>query len=283
MMPLKTLPMLLACLLLLAPVVTRPAAAQGVLVAPTSIVVDGRVRTGSLMLVNPNGEPVELELSTIFGYPVTDSATGQLRLHTEEHPDSASPSAASWIRIFPRRLTLAPKAQQTVRLLVTPPPGLAEGEYWARLVVTARGGHVQLADVADTALKVGLSVEVRTILPVMYRVGKLRTTVALSGLRAQVQDDSLVVRSRMERQGNAAAIGTARGELVDASGKVRSSFSMPVAVYYGAEPRFTAPLAGLPPGTYRLRLEVVGRREDLAPETVLAFPVVRDSVTVSVP
>src|SRR5207249_4490269 len=31
-----------------------------------------------------------------------------------------------------RRLTIAPLQRQTVRLLATPPPGLPDGEYWAR-------------------------------------------------------------------------------------------------------------------------------------------------------
>ena len=72
----------------------------------------------------------------------------------------------------------------TVRLLVSPPAGLPDGEYWARLAVLARGGQVPLTVTADTSVKVGLSFEVRTLLPVLYRKGKVATGVAISDLRA---------------------------------------------------------------------------------------------------
>ncbi|MEO7134400.1 MAG: hypothetical protein ABI024_09275, partial [Vicinamibacterales bacterium] len=117
--------------------------AQGVLIAPTAVFIDARSRTASLMVVNPNDQTAEVEIGTLFGYPVTDS-TGQLILRTVEEPDSTLPSAAAWVKPFPRRMTLPPKAQQTIRLLVTPPPGLADGEYWARIVVTARGGQIPM-------------------------------------------------------------------------------------------------------------------------------------------
>ena len=101
--------------------------AQGVVIAPTAIFVDARTRTASLLIVNPNEQTVEVEVGTLFGYPVTDS-TGQLVLRTVENPDSTLPSAAAWIRPYPRRMSLPPHAQQTVRLLVTPPPALPDAQ-----------------------------------------------------------------------------------------------------------------------------------------------------------
>ncbi|HYT04710.1 MAG TPA: hypothetical protein VEM13_07495 [Gemmatimonadales bacterium] len=260
-----------------------PLAAQGVLVAPHAVFIDHRVRSGSVLLYNPGTEPVEVTISTLFGYPVTDSA-GRILLRTVDRPDSAVPSAAAWIQAFPRRLTVAPLERQTIRLLVTPPPTIPDGEYWARLVVAARGGAVPAAGVADTsAIKIGLTLEVRTIIAVNYRKGALRTGVRLSRLQARVMGDSVEVRARLERQGNAAYVGTMHGALVDSAGKVHGEFSSPIGVYYTLEPRVTAPVGALLPGRYRLRLQVTTQREDLAPEVVLPAPPVRDSLDVVVP
>jgi P pilus assembly chaperone PapD len=260
-----------------------PAAAQGVLVAPTAVFIDARARTATLMLVNPNEEPAEVEIGTLYGYPVTDS-TGQLTLKVIDAPDSTEPSAAGWIRAFPRRMTLAPKAQQTVRLLVSPPPGTPDGEYWGRLSITARGGTLALSQPSDTgAVSVGLSVEVRTIIPVLYRKGRLETGIGLSALRAERVGDSLVVRAHLERLGTAAAFGTARGELVDSAGKVRSTFTAPLSAYVAIDPRFSAPLDSVPPGRYQLRVEISPGRLDLAPESVIPFTAVRDSLPVHLP
>jgi hypothetical protein len=257
--------------------------AQGVLVAPHAVYIDHRVRSGSILLYNPNAEPAEVAISTLFGYPVTDSS-GALRLHVIDEPGPGDPSAAGWIQAFPRRLTVAPRERQTIRVLATPPPGLPDGEYWARLVISAKGGQVPVTGVTDTAsIRVGLSLEVRTIIGLAYRKGALKTGVSLSGLRARVVGDSLDVRARLERVGTGAYVGTVRGVLVDSSNVERASFTVPLGVYYVLEPRFTVHVGTLPPGSYRVRLQVDTKREDLTPDVVLPAAPVRDSLDLRVP
>ena len=270
-------------LALLAP--PAPALAQGVLVAPHAVVIDHRSRSGSLNLYNPGDAPAEVTLSTFFGYPVTDS-TGAFELKSVEHPDAAMPSAAGWIDAFPKRMLLGPKERQTVRLLARPPARLADGEYWARLVVSAKGGTVPVSGVDSTSgITVGLNLEVRTILPLQYRKGAVATSVRLGKLSATVEGDSLAVRMRLERMGTAAFIGTVRGTLADSAGTTVATFADPVAVYYDMEPRFTAalPAGRLRPGRYLLRTEIAAEREDLAPETILPSRPVRDSIEVRLP
>jgi hypothetical protein len=257
--------------------------AQGVMVAPHAVYIDHRVRSGSVLLYNPGTDPVEVTISTFFGYPTTDSA-GRIVLRTVEAPDSTLPSAALWIQAFPRRLTVAPLERQTVRLLARPPAGLADGEYWVRLMIAAKGGRVPIAGVSDTtAIQVGLTLEVRTVIGVAYRKGVMRTGVALSNVRAQLVGDTLVTWSRLVRQGNAAYVGTVRGTLVDATGATRASFASPLGVYFTMEPRITSVVGTLPRGRYWLRYQVVAEREDLDPGVVLPAPAVRDSVQVVVP
>jgi hypothetical protein len=258
--------------------------AQGVLVAPHAIVIDHRTRSGSVSLYNPGDEPVEVTLSTFFGYPVTDSA-GEFELKTVERPDPDMPSAAAWIEAFPKRMLLQPRERQTVRLLARPPARLPDGEYWARLVVAAKGGTVPVSGGSDSlGITIGLNLEVRTVLPLQYRKGAVATSVRLSGLAAAVEGDSLAVRLRLVRMGTAAFLGTIRGALADSAGRTVTTFTSPLAVYYEMEPRLTAALPGaLPPGRYRLRVEVATERPDLAPEVLLPARPVRDSLEVRLP
>lgn len=257
--------------------------AQGVVIAPHAVFMDARTRSGAVLLYNPNADPAEVSISFFFGYPVTDSL-GRVVVQTVDHPDSTQPSAAAWIQAFPRRLVVPPLERRTIRLLASPPPGLGDGEYWARLVISAKGGQLPVTGVADTArVKVGLTLEVRTIIGVFFRKGAVHTGVRLSGLRTAVVGDSLAVWSRMTQQGNAAYIGTAHAVLLDATGKVVSETKVPVGVYYTMEPRYALPIGALPGGRYRLRLQLSTDREDLAPEIVLPSPTVRDSVAVQVP
>ncbi len=258
-------------------------AAQGVVIAPHAVYIDARVRSASVLLYNPNPEPAEVTISTFFGYPVSDSL-GRIVLRTVDHPDSTAPTAAEWIQAFPRRLTVAPLERQTIRLLATPPPSLPDGEYWARLVIAAKGGQVPITGVTDTAkVKVGLTLEVRTIIGMAYRKGAVHTGVAISHLRGAVVGDSLEVWSRIERQGNAAYVGTIHGSLVDTAGRVRAEFRAPIGVYYVLEPRYAAAVGALAPGRYWLKFELTTEREDLAPEVILPSRPTRDSVEVRIP
>ncbi len=259
--------------------------AQGVLVAPHAVIIDHRTRSGSITLYNPGDQPVEITLSSFFGYPVSDS-TGGFELRTIEQPDPQYPSAAKWIDAFPKRMLLGPKERQTVRLLARPPASLADGEYWARLVVSAKGGTVPVQGVADSSgMRVSLALEIRTIIPLQYRKGRVTTGVRTSSLAAAVEKDSLAVRLRLDRTGNAAFLGTLRAALVDSTGRVVTTLSSPLAVYYDMEPRVTAPLpaAGLRPGHYRLKIDVAAQREDIPPELVLSTPPARDSLEVHLP
>ena len=254
------------------------------MVAPHAVFIDHRVRSGAVLLYNPGTEPVEVTISTLFGYPVTDS-TGAIGLRTVDAPDSTLPSALAWIQAFPRRLTVGPRERQTVRLLARPPAGLADGEYWVRLMIAAQAGRVPITGASDTtAIQVGLTLEVRTIIGVNYRKGAVSTGVTLSNVRAQILGDSLVTWSKLERRGNAAFIGTVRETLVDSTGAVRATYNSPLGVYFTMQPRLATALAApLPRGRYWLRYELVTEREDLDPAVLLKAPAVRDSVQLVVP
>lgn len=260
----------------------RAAEAQGVLVAPHAVYLDHRTRSGSLTLYNPGAEPVEITVGFFFGYPATDSL-GHFTITTPDSVQAGMPSAADWIDAFPRRLTLAPLQRQTVRLLARPPQGLPDGEYWSRIMISAKGGVVQVAQADSNGISIGLNLEVRTILPLIYRKGQLQTGVALTDLHAGRDGDSLRVQVRIERQGGAAYVGTAKGTLLDEKGNQVSKFEQPIAIYYTAEPAFMISLAGRTSGRYRLRLELSTERTDIAPELLLRAPVTRDSIDVTLP
>ncbi len=254
--------------------------AQGVFIAPHAVHIDARTRSGTLELYNPGNDPVEIEISTLFGYPVTDS-TGRITLLIEADPDSTAHSAADWIAAFPRRLALEPRARQTVRLLARPPAGLEDGEYWTRLVVAVRGGTIPVSG-ADSAegINVGLSLQVRTIIALTYRNGQVQTGVSSDNLRANQEADTLAIRMDLERQGNGAFIGTLRSSLVDSTGITLVQEELLIAVYHAMSPRRVLPLDDIEPGSYRLIVELTSERSDVPRDVVLPIVPVADTVTV---
>lgn len=262
--------------------IAAPARAQGVLVAPHAVYLDHRTRSAAITLYNPGTEPTEVAISAIYGYPVTDSI-GHFTLYLPDSVEAGMPSATGWVEAFPRRMTIPPLTKQTVRLLARPPQGLADGEYWSRVVITAQGGSIPVTGADSAGISVGLSLEIRTIIPLLYRKGSLRTGLAVSELAAAPAGDSLAIRAHLARQGSAAWIGTVRGVLADSTGAAAASFTQPLAIYYEADPVFALPVTGLAPGRYHLRLDFATERDDILPNLVLRAPAVRDSVDLRLP
>lgn len=250
---------------------TKKAAAQAILVAPQSVVLSSRDRTGTVELYNPSSRAAEVSIRAVYGHPTT-TPDGDLTLEIVEQPDSSQPSAAGFVEAFPRRLVLAPNQRQTVRLLARPPAGLPEGEFWARLIIAARDAEAP-APVTDTSgVNVGLTFEVRTIIAVNYRNGVQQTGVQLGDLTAAASGDSLVVRAPMQRTGTAAWIGMTIVRLLDAKGAVVASQAMQTAVYQSISPRFAFDRRTLVPGRYRISVDLNTERPDVTQSTLLRAP-----------
>lgn len=259
------------------------AGAQAILVAPQGVVLSNRDRSGSVELYNPSERASEITIRAVYGHPTT-TAEGDLTLAIVETPSAGEPSAAGFIDAFPRRLVLQPNQRQTVRLLARPPVGLAEGEYWARLIISAKDAEVPATTAADsTSVSVGLTLEVRTIIAVNYRNGAQQTGIQLGALTATAQADSLVVRAPMQRTGTAAWIGQTTVKLLDATGKTVASQTMQTAVYQSISPRFAFDRRSLTPGQYRISVDLSTDRPDVTQSTLLRAPPQHAETTVVVP
>lgn len=271
---------LLATAALAAAALALPGVLDAVLVAPHAVFMTHRARTGQLQLHNTGARPEEVTIELKYGYPAADS-TGRVQVQLTDQPDSTEPSAAGWVRAFPRRLVLAPGERQVVRLLATPPDGLADGEYWSRIVVTSRGGQLR-AQTADSGVTTGIDIELRTVLSLIYRKGTVTTAISVDSLAAAADGDSLVAVARFERGGNGAWIGNAVFSLVDSAGATVRQWTQAAAVYRSDTRRFVMPLDGLPPGGYRLRLQLDTERTDVDRRHLLPSPPVADSLPLEI-
>jgi len=256
--------------------------ASSVLVAPHHIFIDHRVRSATIQLFNAGDQTEEVSIETVFGYPATDSL-GRVYLYTEPAESEAEleeRSAAGWIRAFPRRVTVRPGQRQTIRLLAQPPADLADGEYWTRVVVHAKGQHLPLAVSDGADIEVGLDLEVRTVIALTYRKGDVETGVRMSEVAPRIVGDTLYARPLLERDGEAAYIGMLRTEVVDSSGEVVREWEEQVAVYESLHRQLRYPVTDLPQGPYTVRMTVSTDRDDIEPPELLVATPVSDSATV---
>lgn len=258
-----------------------PMLAEAILVAPHALFIDHRTRSAQLFLVNPGVVPEEVTIDLRYGYPDTDS-TGNVYVRLFDSIPPGAPAATAWLRAFPRRVVVQPNERQTVRILASPPADLGDGEYWSRLLVTAR--QVEgITPGADTTVRAGVAVEVRTVLSVTYRKGSVRTSVERSEFRPSLTRDTLTVWVGLRRGGNAAYLGTLVISVVDLAGRVRARWDTPLAVYHDLRRRFVFPLeTALEPGSYFVRMRLTTQRDDLDQRNILPAPAVGDSAVVEV-
>jgi len=259
-----------------------PVVADAVLVAPHALFLGDRNRSGQVYLVNQGTSTEEVTIELQYGYPEADSA-GNMRIRLVEEPGAGEPSAAAWLRAYPRRVRLASGERQAVRIQATPPADLPDGEYWSRLIVTSQQSQPPMPVGGDSAVRAGITFALRTITSVTFRKGRVTTAVRLDSLSSSLRGDTLETWIGVAREGNAAFLGSLRFELRDDRGTVvREWGSTPIAVYYQLLRRFELPVDSVAPGTYHLHALVSTARQDIAPHHILPAAPVADSVGVEI-
>lgn len=257
-----------------------PGVIGAVYISPTALFLSDVNRNTQLTIGNSSDYPEEVSIELKFGFVDTDSA-GRPFIRLIDVPGSEYPSAADWIGVYPMRTRLAPGERQVVRVFARPPADLPDGEYWSRLIVTGRRATTTVAG-SDTLIRAGLSLMVQLVSSVTFRKGALTTGLTLDEIQVVGYRDSLVLLTDMNRQGNAAYLGTVFFELQDRSGAVVDEWERPVSVHFSVRRRFELPTLPLEPGDYVLRIRAEPTRPDISDELTLPARAVTYSVPVTV-
>lgn len=266
---------LLAVALLASAAPLPGAHAQGVLVAPTVVFANSRTRSATMDLINTSAAPSEITIETQFGYPVTDSLGG-ISVRLVDTVPAGAPSIAAYIVAYPRHVTVQPGAKQAVRLIVNAPASLPDGEYWSRIIITSKGGPARLSarSTTDTnAIQVGVSLVVRTVTTLLYRKGTVTAAIEATDLAARRVGDSVVVTSRVARQGTGVFLGMAHVKLLDGAGKVVARLDRQLPVYYPLMPRYALAVPAEARGPFSVRFTLANDREDIPMRDRLPFAV----------
>jgi len=253
--------------------------AHAVNVSPAMLYIDSRTREGTVTLFNGGQTPEEIDLGFQYGYHVAGDS-GAVRLVLSETAPAGAPSAVTWLRAYPRRLVLAPGETQVVRIIVRPPAGLADGEYWARLVVNAvpqAAAVEQTRGQATMRLRIGT----RVVGAVQYRVGHPTTSLAVEQASASRTGDRVDLSLALVRGGNAAWIGRLRAKLLAADGTVLGEHTEPLTVYNGIRWRFSLPAGGRAAQVAAVEYTLDTRRDDLPAGTALPAAAVSGRVNLS--
>ncbi|WP_320052783.1 hypothetical protein [uncultured Acetobacteroides sp.] len=195
------------------------ASAQGnLLVTPTRVIFEGKVQKENLCLVNTDKDTVTYSVS-FLEYAMNENG-GFLEI---DKPDSSFMIAAPYLRVFPRRITLAPGESQTIMLQRRRTAKMGSGEYRSHLYFRSERNYAPLGiknPSKDSSISVSLVPIFGLCIPVIIRSGLISVSVKFSDLRlAQVKDTVQNLAFTINRTGNISTYGDIRVEFIPKQGK----------------------------------------------------------------
>ena len=169
------------------------------LVAPTRLVFDPRLRSAQLTLLNTGSAPATYRLSFIR---MEMNPRGEVK----EVPSEGPSVAEEMLRFAPQQITLEPGVQQTVRILARRPAELPEGEYRAHLLIRAVPKEEPAPADAEPKEANGVAIRLTPIygvsIPIIVRQGDTPSTPAFSQpVVAKEADGRTLLKFALQRQG----------------------------------------------------------------------------------
>lgn len=210
----------------LLPLLPAEAGVGDLLVAPTRLVLNGG-RSAEVILNNIGDEPATYRISAEFRRMNPDGTLEDVAQVT-----AADTSARDMIIFAPRRVTLAPREPQSIRVAARPPAGLPDGEYRVHLLFRAVPPATPVARSASAPAK-GLSFKLTPIygvtIPVIVRLGNLEVKAGISNVRLEQRDGKRLIALDLERNGSRSTYGEVR--VLKAGVKDPVAVARAVAVY----------------------------------------------------
>jgi hypothetical protein len=219
--------------------VVAGARAQGVSVAPSRILLDGRTRSATVFLSNRGDRTETYRISLVPMLMQEDG--GLVRADSTQHELAAF--SEDVVRYSPRRVVIPAGGSQTVRLLVRRPPDMPSGDHEFRAHLSVRSiPTVPRLDELETPIPEDLAPDrivaipvasVETLVPMVIRFGRPDASAAIEGPQLVRDDDGgAVLRFDLTRQGTRSLFGELLVVHADPLGEeTRLHFARGVAVY----------------------------------------------------
>jgi P pilus assembly chaperone PapD len=194
-----------------APFVALPTPADAgvgdLLVAPTRLVLDGH-KGAEVILNNIGDQPATYRVSVEFRRMTEDGD-----LVDVPAPTAADQKAEDMIIYAPRKVTLAPREPQAIRIAVRPPEGLADGEYRVHLLFRAIPPATPVAQPAGEQTK-GVQFKLTPVygvtIPVIVRLGNLQAAAGIANVHLEKKPGGESVGFDITRTGTRSTYGEVR-------------------------------------------------------------------------
>lgn len=180
--------------------------AQGdLMIMPKRLVFDGSQRSQEINLANTGSDTAVYAISFV-NYKMTEDGNFQ----QIKEPEEGQRFATDFLRYFPRRVTLAPREAQTIRVQLTRTGNLEQGEYRSHMYFRAVEEQKALGE-EEAQDSEGISINIKTVfgisIPIIIREGKSTTEVSLSDIQLNTDEGTPKLSLAINRSGNMSVYG----------------------------------------------------------------------------
>ncbi|MBM9537093.1 hypothetical protein [Desulfobulbus alkaliphilus] len=188
------------------------AASKNLMVTPIRAVFTDRQRAVEVRVSNLSDESITYAISLVS---MRRDAEGQLYQVEDEMETEEERLVKDMIRFSPRRATIKPREQQSIKLMVRKPQDLPPGEYQTRLSISPledpAQGQATLSGIrADEHMTFLVDVLVTSTIPVIIQHGDIApevTPIALTLPAQNADPENLRASVRLGRHGEGSAFG----------------------------------------------------------------------------
>jgi hypothetical protein len=209
---------LIAILFLMTGLVQQISAQGDLLVTPVRVIFEGNKQKEEISLVNIGNDTTTYSVS-FLQYNMTEDGKFDLI----ENPGEGQMFADPYLRVFPRKVVLAPHESQVVRLQLKRKPDMPAGEYRSHLYFRAdkESSPLSLETKKDSKL---MAVQITPVfgisIPVIIRTGEVKVMSTLTEMRVEKQQDTISnLKFVINRTGNISIYGDISVEYTPANGK----------------------------------------------------------------
>jgi hypothetical protein len=224
-----------------------------VVVRPPLIFIDSPKKTFPLEITNVTDKEVEVSVEIKYGYTDIDDSN-RIIIRLPEVLKSDDRSSVDWTTAYPLKFLLSPKERRYIRLIVNPPMGLQDGEYWGRVIIISKPTTKSIVSKKiSEKTQVGFEFRNQQSIPFLYRKGLVNTSVEIVKAPVIKQDGKFIIfQCGLERFGNSSFWGRMNFELINEKGKVVKRNPQHFVVYKKIDYAFKIDISDVPKGNYVL-------------------------------
>lgn len=257
-------------------------ASAQVTISPTMLFFENNF--SSVMVINNANSPQDIQIETIFGYPVSDEF-GYMTMAFGDDATETERSLTEIVRAFPRAFTLQPGQRQVVRLQARAPNTMPDGGYWTRLAVVATPQAAEIAAVEEGGVGAQLNFVFRQVIAAVYKRGNAAVSMNVNQVEFvyDAERSNRLLRYHVDMTGNAPFLGTISLRILNENGQVVHEDRSVTSIYVDGYRNFILPEDRVPNGNYIVELNFQASRQDVpSAQNFSMTPVnVRQPVTVN--